>query len=456
MYAQFRYLDGPQAGQTRIAASDFATIGRHPSSDVGFDPEGDLQVSVRHAAVFKQGGGFLVRDLGSTNGTFQNGHRVRGDRPLEPGDILQFGPNGPKIEFSIATNLTVPPRVEQPAPVVRRRPEIFGPRARTTERVRAEVTKQTRPWKWVAAAALVVATTVGALAWWQISRTRSAIEQQRVGLLARVDSLLGQLAQSKASAAGVTKALADARRDAESLRAAIASGSVSTGRLDTLGRELAEQAGHHQAVLSAAALDPTAASKPSVAAVAVVVGEFADGRSFSGTGFGIKRHGDTVWIATAGHLVRDSAGTAASRMAVIFNGSGQAFRAVVARAPDSADAALLVSVIRGGAPVVKGVATSASAGEAVAIVGYPLGLDSLGDWRRKGVAASGSVGTVTAGGEDEILVDGYGTYGSSGSPIFSADGRVVGLVSGRSTEAGGGLVAVTGTVINRLLARVKP
>ena len=84
MYAHFRYRDGPRQGDTTVVPHDFATIGRHPSSDLSFDATDELQVSVRHAAVFKQGGGFMVRDLGSTNGTYLNGKRVRGDRLDHP------------------------------------------------------------------------------------------------------------------------------------------------------------------------------------------------------------------------------------------------------------------------------------------------------------------------------------------------------------------------------------
>src|SRR5262249_55550362 len=118
VFAEFRYLDGAQAGESRVVPNDFATVGRHPSSDVPFDPDKALQVSVRHAAVFKQGGSFLVRDLGSSNGTFLNGKRVRGDQPIEPGDVLQLGPTGPKIEFRIFT--TAPAATRGPTAAVPR------------------------------------------------------------------------------------------------------------------------------------------------------------------------------------------------------------------------------------------------------------------------------------------------------------------------------------------------
>lgn len=454
MYAQFRYLDGPRAGEVRAVGNDFATIGRHPNSDVGFDPDKDVQVSVRHAAVFKQGGGFLVRDLGSTNGTFLNGKRVRGDRPLEVGDVLQFGSSGPTVEFTTVAALPAPARPEAPAPTPKPRAEIFGPRTRTTERIRVEVRKQTRPWRWVAVAALVIAVAAGSGAAWQTYRLRQELEQQRTGLLSRVDDLLARFGSARGAVAGVDSALERARRDIGQLRSTIAADQLTAARLDTLAQALAARASQHQPVLAAASLDPAAASQPSGAAVAVLVGELPGGRLLSGTAFGVAATGDTIWLATARHLIRDSLGLPAVRLAVIFNGSGQAFRAAVARVSDSADAALLVAVIRGGGPTVAGLADAAAAGDPVAMIGYPFGLDSLGDWRRVGVKATTAVGTVVESGADRLALDGYGTAGSSGSPVISAAGRVVGLVSGRSTGADARLIAVPIAAVRRLLPSV--
>lgn len=68
MDAEFRYLNGAFAGQGRIVRKEFATIGRHRSADLPLDATGDLDVSGRHAAEFRQGGRWMVRDRGSSNG----------------------------------------------------------------------------------------------------------------------------------------------------------------------------------------------------------------------------------------------------------------------------------------------------------------------------------------------------------------------------------------------------
>src|SRR2546422_4401787 len=74
-------------------------LGRHPLSDVRFDVDRDLDVSSRHAGIVRHGETFMVRDLGSTNGTFVNGARISGDVVLADGDVIGLGQNGPAVEF---------------------------------------------------------------------------------------------------------------------------------------------------------------------------------------------------------------------------------------------------------------------------------------------------------------------------------------------------------------------
>ncbi len=51
---------------------------------------GSPRVSKLHAEIDTNGRGYLVRDLGSRNGTFVNGERVSGERNLELGDVLHI------------------------------------------------------------------------------------------------------------------------------------------------------------------------------------------------------------------------------------------------------------------------------------------------------------------------------------------------------------------------------
>lgn len=64
-------------------------VGRDGTLPIGLPTESS--VSRKHAAVVKSGASVLVRDLGSTNGTFVNGVKITTDTPLNPGDHVQFG-----------------------------------------------------------------------------------------------------------------------------------------------------------------------------------------------------------------------------------------------------------------------------------------------------------------------------------------------------------------------------
>jgi pSer/pThr/pTyr-binding forkhead associated (FHA) protein len=59
-------------------------VGRHPVCDLRLI---SLRISRRHCIMTARGGELLVRDLGSTNGTWVNGRRVE-SAWLEPGDEL--------------------------------------------------------------------------------------------------------------------------------------------------------------------------------------------------------------------------------------------------------------------------------------------------------------------------------------------------------------------------------
>jgi pSer/pThr/pTyr-binding forkhead associated (FHA) protein len=64
------------------------TVGSLESNDVVVDSEG---VSRVHAAFERFGDTWIVRDLGSRNGTFVNGSRIIGEHALHSGDEILLG-----------------------------------------------------------------------------------------------------------------------------------------------------------------------------------------------------------------------------------------------------------------------------------------------------------------------------------------------------------------------------
>jgi pSer/pThr/pTyr-binding forkhead associated (FHA) protein len=79
---------GPNVGSTYRLDTDRTTIGRHPDSDIFLD---DITVSRRHVAIERNpDGAFVLRDVGSLNGTYVNHERVD-ESPLHHGDEVQIG-----------------------------------------------------------------------------------------------------------------------------------------------------------------------------------------------------------------------------------------------------------------------------------------------------------------------------------------------------------------------------
>lgn len=72
------------------------TLGRRPDSTIVLN---DPNVSRNHAEVRPQGTGYVLVDLGSTNGSRVNGSRV-GEHPLVDGDELSFGNTTLRFEAS--------------------------------------------------------------------------------------------------------------------------------------------------------------------------------------------------------------------------------------------------------------------------------------------------------------------------------------------------------------------
>lgn len=92
---------GARQGDVLLLAKTYLTIGRHPGSDIRLDPEHDLRVSSRHAAILSRDGIWLLRDLGSTNGTWVNNTPLAGQHVLAPGDVIELGRGGPAFRVDL-------------------------------------------------------------------------------------------------------------------------------------------------------------------------------------------------------------------------------------------------------------------------------------------------------------------------------------------------------------------
>ena len=112
-------------GQQAIELRPINSLGRHPNNSIQLL---DKIVSKEHCIVEQRDGQFILRDLGSLNGTYINGERVRGEQLLRHGDEIALGstraryddgtqplpPTAP-LPMAVAAGLP-PPAIVQPGP----------------------------------------------------------------------------------------------------------------------------------------------------------------------------------------------------------------------------------------------------------------------------------------------------------------------------------------------------
>lgn len=197
-------------------------------------------------------------------------------------------------------------------------------------------------------------------------------------------------------------------------------------------------------------MDFAAVNDASARAVALVAVQMPGGGASSGTAFAV---GDRL-LVTNRHVVEDEDGTRARRVLVKFSETEEWLPAIVERVDRDADLATLLLEEPARTPrQVRGIAAAGTAprvGDPVALIGYPLGIDTPMEQTADDFIAAPSVfrGMVSKSVRDVLQVDAFAGHGSSGSPIFDRRGAVVGVVYGGPAESGGRIVyAVSPTAL---------
>ena len=99
MRATFTHLIGSQKGERAKFDAERILVGRAPDNTLCLG-DGARRVSSHHAEVIQHGDQYVLRDLGSTNGTMINGRRVVVSE-LAHDDLIEFGAGGPLLRFGI-------------------------------------------------------------------------------------------------------------------------------------------------------------------------------------------------------------------------------------------------------------------------------------------------------------------------------------------------------------------
>ncbi|HET8548519.1 MAG TPA: SpoIIE family protein phosphatase [Bryobacteraceae bacterium] len=110
------------------------SLGRALSNDLSFPEEGEL--SRNHLAFERSGSDWIIRDLGSTNGTSVNGRPLHGHCALRTGDLVEAGRLKLEFRFAVAAApdrtvlfLDPPPASQKTSTVVKERASLDSARA---------------------------------------------------------------------------------------------------------------------------------------------------------------------------------------------------------------------------------------------------------------------------------------------------------------------------------------
>jgi len=433
MRIEFEIVSGARAGVRKAFEKSYVALGRDTLSDVRFDPEADLDVSTTHAAVLLSGDGYLVRDLGSRNGTFVNGQRVAGDTPLADGDVIRCGGHGPEARIRIVKEAAeqVLAKVAAPPPQRSAAPAApAGPSA--TSVLRAEVKASATRYRAVLVTLGIIVVGAAAVLVWQGTQARKQTE--RLGSV--VDSLGRQIANLESA-----KALADS--EAARLQREIQRATGDPTRLTALQAQYTTVQRRRRDIATAQGVDYRGIVAANHPATALLFVQFPDTtQMWTGTGFCVSRDGT---LLTNRHVVVNERGEWPLRIAVQFSGSREILPGRLVRVSPDADIAVLKVESAGPFPVMQGLApdSAVQAGDPIALIGFPLGADlPMGGTEGAPVAhATLATGTVSRVLGDSLLqLDAFSGTGASGSPILDRNGRVIGIEFGGAREAGGRII----------------
>jgi pSer/pThr/pTyr-binding forkhead associated (FHA) protein/S1-C subfamily serine protease len=503
-------LFAESTGERMEAHGPRTRIGRAKECELRPVADNDTSISRMHAEIeWRRDGSLVVRDLGSRNGTYVNGTRVDDEHPLKLGDRLSLGPTGPTflIEELQEMVAAVPPSSRGS-----KRGTLFfqnlieESNRKTRARIRWIV------WTFV----FLLAGAVGVMYWiseQKVRETTARLEEQsrllaeqgavadslRRAAADEYERLREELEQARQSAAPATvldslrDALTEARQRTDALEVNLLQAQESLNRqlavgdslqraaqqellrvrselnravgsresaalLDSLRQAVRlaeEQAGDMEARLRAVkGSDLSAVIQANTDAVGLVTAFFRSGQ-FEGSGFVLAPSGHYV---TNRHVVVLD-GQWPDSVYVIMNEQRRRLRADVINvgAPDGPDLAVLRIRDYSG-PYVRSVDWTGhkmELGEPAALIGFPAGMAMALD-EDLTVRVSVNAGIFSKVESERVQFDGFTISGSSGSPIFNADGDVVAVHrAGLKDAVGMGFAVKIGLLIPLLPSQVK-
>lgn len=90
-FGSIKFTNGELEGKTFSLTAKGFNIGRDSDNDICLTAE---IVSRKHCWIGPTGDGIVVKDIGSTNGTYINGSKIEGTKTVKPGDVISLSKSG--------------------------------------------------------------------------------------------------------------------------------------------------------------------------------------------------------------------------------------------------------------------------------------------------------------------------------------------------------------------------
>lgn len=468
---------GSLAGRRFEHDATVVTIGRRAGHDVEV-PEGDSQASADHCELRFDGRQWQLRDLGSTNGTLLRGQRLEGTAPVATGALIQLGPAGSTLMVQLEDRGGYQPALPPPGTrtgpaATEAQPPITQPGSVSSGRtayymalVGEKVGRSSRGLKVMIALLALVLVGGGVAAGLVISHQADKTEQLESDLQAQQKKLA--LAEKRIKAA--RKSLTSARKKLAKtsgkltdlrLKMSQVDGEAKTElakqakSLEASRRKYEEQLRKQESALSALRDDSHRAEKIARDAergLFMLIAPGPGGEQFGFcTAFAVDAKGG--WLATNAHCLavlrelKSLGRTAVARMnknpdrtypIVAFHGHsayGPLFSADVAAVQVRLPPGQRLPVALKLAPTAK-VRDKLASGQAIYTMGFPGKVMNerrpAADFRAAVISRLTSFDNDPGTAQSRRMVwhSALTSKGTSGSPIFDADGEVIAVNTG--------------------------
>ncbi len=436
-----------RGGEDLVGAGREIVVGRDAGCAIPLRTVADTVVSKRHAVVsFDDAGAATIGDVGSTNGTFVNGRQIDERAPLALGDRIMLGWHGPLFEVRTlgAANLAEgqgaeyhpelqPPKtlagMFQVASGEARGPGGAGKRVFVRAMARQMAHESSVLFRATGLTAMLVLAVALVLAY-RASVRSSAAAQARLAAAER--AFATQLRSSNEAQRLAAAEIARLQREIAAARES----SVPRAVVDSLEARLREAEGHaaQPTPEAASAADFSRVAADNQAAVGLVIVRYQTD-SVMGTGFVITPSG---YLLTNGHVVQDPSRDRPRAIEVVMADTRTPLPAdliAVSTLRDEDVAVLKVRNYRGA--VIRSIdwqGTGVRQGAPAALIGFPRGTQLAFD-PAGFVRTTMFAGIVAKATSEWIQFGGPSASGSSGSPVFNAEGQVIALHYGALTDS---------------------